>query len=165
MARGPPNVSAMNTRRPDPSTTLLALPGSQDHGSRDRRGERGAAVAELAMVIPMMLLLLVVVFDFGRGFVAYVSIKDGARDGARVALHVDKTCDDDAEPAAEDAAAPYAVDVAVAWNSTAQSCTVTVTHAYSPVIPYVTAEIDVPGIGRVGPLWDGTITETAVSYK
>ena len=118
------------------------------------------------MVVPVMLLLLVVVFDFGRGFVAYVSVKDGARDGARVALQSSRNCDNnDAKPAAEDAAAPYAVVVGVSWNPTAQSCTVTVTHTYSPVIPYVTSEFVVPGIGRVGPLWDGTITESAVSYK
>ena len=43
--------------------------------------ERGAALAELAMVVPIMLLLLLVVFDFGQGFLAYISVTDGARDG------------------------------------------------------------------------------------
>ena len=118
------------------------------------------------MVVPVMLMLLVVVFDFGRGFVAYVSIKDGARDGARVALQATKNCDNsDAKPAAEAAAAPYSVNVSVNWNPTAQSCTVTVTHDYTPVLPYVTSAFELPGIGTVGPLWDGTISETAVSYK
>ena len=118
------------------------------------------------MVVPMMLLLLVVVFDFGRGFVAYVSVKDSARDGARVALQSSKNCDNnDAKPAAEAAAAPYAVTVSVNWNPTAQSCTVTVTHTYAPVIPYVTSEFELPMVGRVGPLWNGTLSETAVSYK
>ena len=117
------------------------------------------------MVVPVMLLLLVVVFDFGRGFVAYVSIKDSARDGARVALQESMDCATDAEPAAQDAAAPYVVMVDAAWDAVAQSCTVTVTHAYSPVIPYVTSQFDVPMIGRVGPLWSGTLSETAVSYK
>ena len=117
------------------------------------------------MVVPVMLMMLVVVFDFGRGFVAYVSVKDSARDGARVALQADKVCLADAEPAAQNAAAPYTVDVDVAWDSVAETCTVTVTHDYSPVLPYVTSAFQLPGIGTVGPLWDGTITETAVSYK
>ena len=155
----------MATRITKARRALRSLLSDDVDGSRDRRGERGAAVAELAMVMPVILLMLVVVFDLGRGFVAYVSVKDAARDGARVAIQVDKTCTDDAEPAAENAAAPYTVAAAAVWDSTASSCTVTVDHTYTPVLPFVTSEFELPGIGKVGPLWDGSLSETAVSFK
>ena len=48
--------------------------------------ERGAALAELAMVVPLALALLLMVFDLGQGFLAYISVADAARDGARVAM-------------------------------------------------------------------------------
>ena len=114
----------------------------------------------------MMLVLLLTVFDFARGFHAYVSVVNGARDGARVAVQPDRECDTvDAKPAAENAASPYDVDVTVSWNGVLKLCTVTVAYDYTPVLPFVTAEFDLPGIGHVGPLWDGGVSSTARSVS
>ena len=76
--------------------------------SADRRREKGAALAELAMVVPVMLAMLLVVFDFGRGFHAYVSVTNGARHAARVAMYDDKTCTKgDLQTFAQNGSSPY----------------------------------------------------------
>ena len=51
---------------------------------RDRT--RGQGLAEFALVLPIIVLLLVAVFDIGRGVYAYNSITNAARQGARVAV-------------------------------------------------------------------------------
>jgi Flp pilus assembly protein TadG len=53
---------------------------------RNRGGsQRGQGLAEFALVFPIIVLLLVAVFDIGRGVYAYTSIANAARQGARVA--------------------------------------------------------------------------------
>jgi len=61
-----------------------------DHGrvaviARGRRAQRGQGLAEFALVFPIIVLLLVAIFDIGRGVYAYTSIANAARQGARVA--------------------------------------------------------------------------------
>ena len=134
-------------------------------GARVR--ERGSALAELAMVIPLMLTLLLVVFDFGQGFLAYISISSGARDGARAAMAYEAQCDDaSVEPAvrsaAQNAARPYAVTVTVSVPVAGQ-CQVRVAHDYAPILPFVTEGFEFPIVGSVGPLWDGVLAHTMVS--
>jgi Flp pilus assembly protein TadG len=53
--------------------------------NRRRGGQRGQGLAEFALVFPIIVLLLVGVFDIGRGVYAYTSIANAARQGARVA--------------------------------------------------------------------------------
>lgn len=130
-----------------------------------RTGERGAALAELTMVVPIMLALLLVVFDFGQGFLAYISVTNGARDGARLAAQHGMDCIDDMatiKQAAVDSAKPYAV-VVPDPVVTSGMCSVTVQYTYAPILPFVTSSFELPMIGRVGPLWDGTMSEKALS--
>jgi len=47
--------------------------------------ERGQALVEFAMVMPIMLLLLFALVDFGRAFYSWLLITNAAREGARVA--------------------------------------------------------------------------------
>ncbi len=55
-------------------------------GVTDRRGrECGASAVELALILPVLLLLLGAVIDFGRAFSAQVSLTSAAREGARMA--------------------------------------------------------------------------------
>ena len=51
---------------------------------RDDR-ERGQALVEFSMVMPIMLLLLFSLVDFGRAFYSWLLITNAAREGARVA--------------------------------------------------------------------------------
>ena len=47
---------------------------------------RGQALVEFALVIPLFVLLMVAIFDLGRGVFAYNSITNAAREGARLAI-------------------------------------------------------------------------------
>lgn len=51
-----------------------------------RRFERGQALVEFALVIPIFLLLLVALFDLGRAVFAYNTLTNAAREGARLAI-------------------------------------------------------------------------------
>lgn len=57
---------------------------------RHGRGREGQALAEFALIFPIFILLLVLVFDFGRAIYAHHTISNAARAGARVAI-VDQT--------------------------------------------------------------------------
>ena len=47
------------------------------------RGERGANLVELAILIPLLLLLLIGVADLGRAFYGKIAVTNAAREGAR----------------------------------------------------------------------------------
>jgi Flp pilus assembly protein TadG len=114
------------------------------------------------MVVPLMLALLLVVFDLGRGFLAYISVANAARDGARVAMQDDVACTNAAlTTTVTNAASPYAVTFTAV--EAGGRCTVTVNHTYSPILPFVTSSFSMPGMGTVGPLWNGNMSEAMVS--
>jgi Flp pilus assembly protein TadG len=50
-----------------------------------RKKERGQATVELALVLPVLLLILFGIMEFGRVFSAYLVITNAAREGARQA--------------------------------------------------------------------------------
>ncbi|MFQ6001456.1 MAG: TadE/TadG family type IV pilus assembly protein [Anaerolineae bacterium] len=45
--------------------------------------EKGQSLVEFAFIIPVLILILMGVFDFGRAFYAYNAISNAAREGAR----------------------------------------------------------------------------------
>lgn len=47
--------------------------------------ERGAAAVEMAIVLPLLLLILVGIMEFGRAYNVQVSLTQAAREGARYA--------------------------------------------------------------------------------
>jgi Flp pilus assembly protein TadG len=53
---------------------------------RRDRGQRGQGLTEFALIFPLFVLLLLVVFDFGRAIYAFHTISNAARSGARVAI-------------------------------------------------------------------------------
>jgi TadE-like protein len=55
-----------------------------------RGRSRGQALVEFALAVPVLLVILVGLFDFGRAIFAYNSLSNAAREGARVAI-VDQT--------------------------------------------------------------------------
>jgi Flp pilus assembly protein TadG len=58
-----------------------------------RRGERGAALLEAAITIPMILLVSVGIFEFGRAYQTWQVLTNAAREGARMAV-ISGTTDD-----------------------------------------------------------------------
>lgn len=51
-----------------------------------RRDQRGAALVEFALVVPIFALLLMGIIDFGNAFNDYNSVRQGVREGARQAV-------------------------------------------------------------------------------
>jgi hypothetical protein len=51
----------------------------------DRRDDRGANLVEMALVLPLLLMLFMGIVDFGRAYYSYVTLTNAAREGARFA--------------------------------------------------------------------------------
>src|SRR3990172_2099306 len=48
------------------------------------RGERGQSLVEFALLLPVFLILLFAIVDFGMGFNAWITVTNSAREGARL---------------------------------------------------------------------------------
>ena len=69
---------------------------------RRARGHKGAALIEVALTLPLLLLVSVGIFEFGRAYQTWQVLTNAAREGARVAVLPDSTDD-----AVEDRARAY----------------------------------------------------------
>lgn len=81
-----------------------------------RRSERGANVVEMAIVLPLLLLLLAGVADLGRAFNTFIIVTNAAREGARIGARLPCYSDNAAQRAAVHTAIVNAV-IAEAQNS------------------------------------------------
>jgi Flp pilus assembly protein TadG len=64
---------------------VSTAPLRQLHRWRGSDRQSGAAAVELALVLPILLLLVFGIIDFGRAYNAKISLAQAAREGARVA--------------------------------------------------------------------------------
>ena len=55
------------------------------------RNQRGAALLETAITIPLVLLVCVSIFEFGRAYQTWQVLTNAAREGARVAILAEAT--------------------------------------------------------------------------
>ncbi len=64
-----------------------ALEGAIERGIRPvvPRCERGAVAVEFALILPLMLMLILGIIEFGFGYHAWDSTQNGVREGARLA--------------------------------------------------------------------------------
>jgi Flp pilus assembly protein TadG len=62
--------------------------------TRLHRNERGAALLEAAVTIPLILLISVAIFEFGRAYQTWQVLTNAAREGARVAVISGSTDDE-----------------------------------------------------------------------
>lgn len=60
-----------------------------------RRSDEGQAVVEFALIVPVLLLLVLGVFEFGRAWSAHQALTDAAREGARTAVIADPAITED----------------------------------------------------------------------
>jgi Flp pilus assembly protein TadG len=58
------------------------MPGLNQRG----RGERGAALLEMALTLPLLLLVCVGILEFGRAYQTWQVLTNAAREGARIAV-------------------------------------------------------------------------------
>jgi Flp pilus assembly protein TadG len=59
--------------------------------STNRRGERGQALAEFALILPLVLLFIAAILEFGRAWNIKQAVTDAAREGARYTVVMDAT--------------------------------------------------------------------------
>ena len=52
--------------------------------SRRKNGEKGQALVEFTLLVPIFLLLLFAIVDFGMGFHSWITVTNSAREGARL---------------------------------------------------------------------------------
>ncbi|HEX6474924.1 MAG TPA: TadE family protein, partial [Candidatus Limnocylindria bacterium] len=71
---------------------------------------RGQALVEFALVLPVLILLLVGIFDFGRAVYAFNTVNNAAREAVRLAI-VDQNCNRIGQ-----AAKQHASSLNVAWT-------------------------------------------------
>ena len=60
----------------------LPAPCSSDWSRPARRNQRGQGVTEFALVLPILLLLVIAIADFGRLYTSMVAVESAAREGA-----------------------------------------------------------------------------------
>lgn len=51
---------------------------------KNEQGERGQGLVEFALVIPLFLLLVFAIVDFGMAFHSWITVTNSAREGARI---------------------------------------------------------------------------------
>ena len=91
---------------------------------KSRRKEKGAVAVEMAIVLPLLLLILLGVIEFGRALNVQISLSQAAREGARhAAIHHDKAGLDVQGTAL--AAAPALSGLVVTVTDDASSCSST----------------------------------------
>lgn len=83
-----------------------------------RRGDKGAAAVEFALVLPLLLLILFGIVEFGIVFAQQLALNSGARQGARYGVVGDKTCD---QVATEAKSAADSIGIATASITVAAS--------------------------------------------
>lgn len=96
-----------------------------------KQSEKGAAAVEFALVVPLLLLLLIGMLEFGRVYNAQIELSGAAREGARtMAVHNDPAAARTATRQSAPALNPAIADSQIAITSGGTPCTVTVTATY-----------------------------------
>lgn len=100
---------------------------------RNRRGDRGAAAVEFALVLPVLILLLLGLVEFSRVYNIQISLSNAAREGARtMAIHNSQPTARTAAIAAAPSINPAvsAGQIAVSPSTCTPGATVAVTISY-----------------------------------
>lgn len=118
--------------------------------------ERGQSLVEMALLLPLLILILMALFDFGRAIYAFNTVSNAARDGARLAI-VDQRTSGSTYLAAIEAAnqatglgldATDPSEVLVTFPNPLSNCSnpgigcpvsVTVTYEFSPITPVISS--------------------------
>ncbi len=126
---------------------------------RDAR-DRGAAAVEFALLLPMLLLLVCGIVDFGRALNAQITLTQAAREGARLAALSEANVVSRTQTAAT-GLSPVTVTVTAcpSGSGPTANATVQVSYAFSFVTPIgAIAKL----LGGSGPGSSLTLTATAV---
>ena len=133
-------------------------------------GERGAALLETALVLPLILLVSVGIFEFGRAFETWEVVVNAAREGARVAVLPNATTSDVQSRAVSYMQMGQLSDAATATvtvstvpisigATTANASQVTISYPFSFIVLQPVANLVVNGATVGAPI---TLTASAV---
>lgn len=107
---------------------------------RLQRNEQGQAVVEMALVLPVLLLILFGIVEFGRVFNAYLVVTQAAREGARLGA-VGATDSEivaevqSASPTLDSAKVAVSISPAAAYRTRGQYITVAVEYPVKIIAP------------------------------
>lgn len=116
-----------------------AAPTDSEQPAENRRRTRGQAMVEFTLILPLLLLLILGIYQFGQTYADYIQVTNAARDGGRKALvsRGDTNGVSDTITAAKNATwwldtskMGVTVTPAQPWTQ-GQNVTVTVTYPYS----------------------------------
>ena len=118
-----------------------------------RRQRRGQTLVEFALILPIFLLVLIGIFDFGRAVYAYNTISNAAREAVRLAI-VDQNCD-----AIGTEAQGRASSLGLSWQTSGDPCT---DDNGSIAIQFLSADLSTD---CAPPYAIGCVAVVTVSYK
>jgi Flp pilus assembly protein TadG len=125
------------------------------------KGEDGQSLVEFALVLPIFLLVLFAIVDFGMAFHAWIAVTNSAREGARLgsvrapAVDIEQRVRDTADTLDQD---DLIVTVTNAQGQPGESVVVDVSYGYSLITPLA----DIMGVMSWGNIDDSfTLSSTA----
>ena len=107
-------------------------------GRNRRNGEKGQNLVEFAMVVPIFLILVFAIVDFGMGFHAWITVTNAAREGARIgavgadAATIEARVVDTASSLAED---DLSITVVNAQGTPGEAVSIDVQYDYELITP------------------------------
>jgi Flp pilus assembly protein TadG len=129
--------------------------------STGRHSERGAALVEMAITLPLLLFVAFGIFEFGRAFQYWQVLTNSAREGARLAVLPGSTNGEVSNrvqtyitggglpaptaPATIGVAVNRAAQIQIGPGRTASASTVTVTYPFRFIALQPLAQLVVPG--------------------
>jgi Flp pilus assembly protein TadG len=122
-----------------PGTELPAKTAAPAADDRRARRTRGQAMVEFTLILPLLLLLILGIYQFGQTYADYIQVTNAARDGGRKALVSRSDASGVADVISTAKNATWWLDknqMAVSVSpgqpwTTGQNVTVTVTYPYS----------------------------------
>jgi Flp pilus assembly protein TadG len=117
---------------------------------KTRSSQAGQTAVEFALVLPILILILMGVFDFGRAFYAYSVVANSAREGARAGVYATATNQNVIDAVSEywiGLGTSPAITISPSPTRVAMgTISVTVSYVFQPVTPVIDAFL--PG-GRI----------------
>lgn len=107
--------------------------------SKRVKEKKGQALVEFALVLPILLILVFGIIEFGRVFNAYIVVSNASREGARQAAVGNTSAKTKAEEVAASLTPKVTVNISPAIGSTkyGEKVTVTVTYKMPIVTPII----------------------------
>jgi Flp pilus assembly protein TadG len=116
--------------------------------------ERGAAMIELALILPLLMILVFGVIEFGRAFNANISLTHAAREGAReYAVTQDSSAGIAAATGAATSLNPGDMSFTVSACDFGDPATMSITYPFTFSIPFVplgSIQLSAEGVMRCG---------------